>query len=206
MWVPSKQATKILGISPGTLRRWDSKGLIPTQRTPSNYRLYDISSFQTKTQVQLKEEQEVKQDYIYARVSSRKQKEDLERQISLLQEKYPKHMLISDIGSGINFQRPGLQKLLQLSSKGLVGEIVCSHRDRLCRLAFDLLEYIFKLHETRLLVHHQDENISNATELAEDILAINTVFICRMQGRRSAQHRKEREHLLEYDGKEFENE
>ena len=71
-----------------------------------------------------------------------------------------------------------------------------AHRDRLCRFAFDLIEHIFRLNGTKIIVFHSDDNtsssISAAEELAQDILAINTVFICRMQGRRSAENRKRR--------------
>ena len=71
--------------------------------------------------------------FVYARVSSPKQKEDLERQKQYLLSQFPNHHLISDIGSGINFKRPGLHSLLERSSRGLVKEVVVAHRDRLCR-------------------------------------------------------------------------
>jgi hypothetical protein len=62
-------------------------------------------------------------NYIYARVSSAKQKADLERQKQLLLNKHPQYELISDIGSRINFKRPGLHSLLELSRRGLVKEV-----------------------------------------------------------------------------------
>ncbi len=122
----------------------------------------------------------------------------MQRQIEILQKEYPNRVIVSDIGSGINFQRAGLQKLLQLSNFGMVKEIVLTDKDRLCRFAFDLIEYIFRLNKTRLLVHFAehdvrlDDDSELSRELADDILAINTVFACRMQGRRSARNRKAR--------------
>ena len=106
--------------------------------------------------------------FVYARVSSPKQKEDLERQ---------KQYLISDISSSINFKRSGLRSLLERSSRGLVKEVVVAHRDRLCRFAFDLIEFIFHLNSTRLVVLSND-NSTDEWELSQDVLAINTVFIC----------------------------
>jgi hypothetical protein len=73
---------------------------------------------------------------------------------------------------------------------------VVAHRDRLCRFAFDLIEHIFRLNGTKIIVVHSSDNTSSsasaANEFAEDILAINTVFICRMQGRRTAENRERR--------------
>jgi len=150
--------------------------------------LYDVSSFQKKEE---KEKLQQKTGYVYARVSSPKQKKDLDRQIQTLQKKYPQYIVITDIGSGINFRRKGLQKLLQHASQGLVAEVVVTHRDRLCRFAFELLEYVFSLFQTRLLVLNKDEEQQHGMqELSEDLMAINTVFICRMQGKRAAENRK----------------
>ena len=196
VWTSPSQARKYLGVCSATLRNWDRRGLIPTQRTPTGFRLYDVSQFKKKQEASQESPQAsapvARERYVYARVSSPKQKEDLERQVESLHTSYPEHIVISDIGSGINFQRRGLQKLLQLSSAGLVEEIVCTHRDRLCRFAFDLLQYVFQLHDTKLLVHYKDESENVHDELANDILAINTVFICRMQGRRAAENRRKR--------------
>jgi predicted site-specific integrase-resolvase len=61
--------------------------------------------------------------YIYARVSSAKQKADLERQKQLLLNQYPQYELVSDVGSGINFKRAGLRSLLERSRRGLVKEV-----------------------------------------------------------------------------------
>jgi hypothetical protein len=75
-------------------------------------------------------------------------------------------------------------------------QVVVAHRDRLCHFAFDLIEYILRLNGTKIIVVHSNDDTSSsasdANELAQDILAINTVFICRMQGRRSAENRKRR--------------
>src|SRR5581483_5361318 len=111
----------------------------------------------------------------------------------LLSSRFPTYELISDIGSGINFKRKGLQTLLEQSCKGLVGEIVVTHRDRLCRFAYELLKYMFLLNSTKLVALF-DDSTTDEHELSEDILAI---FICRVQGRRSAKNRRERKEKKE---------
>ena len=122
--------------------------------------------------------------FIYVRVFSPKQKEDLERQKQYFLSQFPNHHLISDIVSGINFKRPELRSLLEQTSHKLVKEVVVAHRDRLCRFAFDLIRFIFYLNSTRLVVLSND-NSTDEWELSQDILAINTLFICRLQGKRS---------------------
>ena len=111
-----------------------------------------------------------------------KQKEDLEKQKQYLLSQFPNHCLISDIGSGINFKRSGLRSLLERSSRQR--SCYCPQRQA-CRFAFDLLEFVFKLNGTKIVVLSED-NPTDEWELSQDILAINTVFICRLQGKRSA--------------------
>ena len=81
----------------------------------------------------------------YCRVSSYDQKEDLSRQIKFLKKKYPKHQVITDIGSGINFKRKGLLKLLNLAIENKLDEVVITYKDRLCRIGYDLIEHILKI-------------------------------------------------------------
>ncbi len=196
-WLPGHSASKFLNISPSTLRRWDKQGLIETTRTPTNYRVYNVAKFKKKIESEEKNISSNKKtiisnrvSYIYTRVSSQKQKNDLKRQIDILQKEYPEFKVISDVGSGINFSRKGLQRLFQQICYGMVEKIVCTHRDRLCRFGFEFLEFICKQHQTELLVHFQTEDVKEENELAQDILAINTVFICKLQGRRSAENRR----------------
>jgi len=186
--------------------------LIQTSRPPGGHRLYDISSLIPNPSIVLtpqpapQNETQTPEKYLYARVSSKKQTQDLERQITLLQHRYTDHRLVTDIGSGINFKRPGLRTLLERSRRGLVKEIVFTHRDRLCRFAYDLLSHIFTLNGTALIVvfADTDSSASGLKELSEDILAINTVFVCRMQGRRAAEYRRARKEKETQARKNFE--
>ena len=129
---------------------------------------------------------------IYARVSTRKQLNDLESQIRTLKAKYPDHAVFSDCGSGLNFKRKGLLSLLQLAFARRLRVVRVAHRDRLCRFAFDLLEHVFREHGADIVVEASDLPPSAERELAEDVLAVITVFGARLHGARSAGGRRRR--------------
>ena len=200
----SRQLLKCVPLSESnsdTLRRWLKQGRITTKTSPSGTRLYDISSIFPELTSRNADNTNTtatatttttKKGFLYARVSSVKQKEDLERQKQLLSSRFSTYELVSDIGLGVNFKRPGLKTLLEQSSRRVVSEIVVTHCDRLCQFAFDLIQYVLSLHATKIVVLFNDTT-SDEHELSQDILAINTVFICRMQGKRAALHRRERQ-------------
>ena len=113
----------------------------------------------------------------------------MQRQIDDMQQAYPNHTVIADVGSGLNFQRKGLQTLLERVHKGVVDEVVVRHKDRLCRYGLELVEWIMEKAGTRLVVlcTPDDEKDNSTRELADDLLAITTVFVARHNGRRSAE-------------------
>ena len=80
----------------------------------------------------------------YVRVSTNGQKDDLERQIKYMKKKYPNHKVIEDIGSGINFNRKGLRKIIKLAIEGKIKELVVAYKDRLTRFGFELIEDLIK--------------------------------------------------------------
>jgi predicted site-specific integrase-resolvase len=129
-------------------------------------------------------------DAIYARVSTRKQLDDLQSQIRALATKYPDHVVFSDCASCLNFKRKGLLSLLQLAFEGRLRLVCIAHRDHLCCFAFDLLEYVFLKHGAKIHVEASDLPSSAESELAEDVLAVITVFGARLHGARSAGRRR----------------
>lgn len=182
-YVPHREAKKFYGVSDTTLRRWASNNSIEFKRTKFNQRIYKIpinpSSQDTKQPKLLC----FPKKFIYCRVSSAKQKDDLQRQCEFMQNKYPNHTIIKDIGSGLNYKRKGLLKLLELSNKGLVEELVVSSKDRLCRFGFDLLQWLFEQNSTKLVVLDTVHKVPEQ-EFTEDILAILQVFACRWNSKR----------------------
>lgn len=180
-WVSFKQIIAFHGISKSTGRRWISSNKIIKQRKPSGHYLYLLpSSANFKIE---KSANFFRKKIAYCRVSSIKQQDDLSRQIAFFQSQYPDYEIIKDIGSGLNFKRKGLLKLLELSNSGFVQQVVVSSKDRLCRFGFELVEWIFLQNNTKLLVLEQ-VNKNPEQEFAEDILSILQVFACRWNGKR----------------------
>ncbi|KAF5825513.1 hypothetical protein DUNSADRAFT_9067, partial [Dunaliella salina] len=171
-------------------------GLFPSVRTPGKQRLYCIKQYLDNQQYHEPEQKPATpRNICYCRASSNSQKDELCKQVHYMQERFPGCQVIIDIGSGLNFSRKGLQTILELSSKGLLtgGTVVVSFRDRITRLAFELVERILQLHGVKLLVLNQEMEGSEHGELVEDLLAIINVFNCRINGRRKYLTKERRE-------------
>ena len=197
-YVSGKDIRKKFQISNGTLQRWANSGKLGAIRLsgPKGKRLYCesdlgkvISGYKQKEDA-ARERRKV----CYARVSSQKQRPDLERQIQSLKEAYPDHEIVSDVGSGINWKRPHFLALLDSAMRGNVEELVVAHKDRLCRFAYDLVSHVLKQAGCRLLV--QDSGLpttpNEEEELRDDLLAIVTVFVASNNGKRAAAHKRAR--------------
>jgi len=172
MFVSPKQASQHFNVSTETLRLWAKNGKIKFIKTKKGHRRYEIN---------IQDHKQERISIIYARVSSKKQEDDLKRQILFLQQKYPTFELITDIGSGINFKRKGLNSILDRLFNGTIKEIVVAHKDRLTRFGFELFEFMCKKFNTKLTV--VDEEIKSPIEdLSEDLFSIITVFTARYNG------------------------
>ena len=206
-YLTTSNSSRILGVHPNTLRKWANCGYIDVIRANGGHRLFNVTKFKRDNTQKEKDilstntTKKERTNYIYARVSSSKQSSDLVRQIKILEASYPGFQVLSDTGSGINFKRKGLQRLLQEIIRGNIGKVVVSYRDRLCRIAFDLLEFICKQYKTELLVHNQNTEGSDEKELLEDLMAITGIFSSGLYGKRSnksgernAKKRKEQEY------------
>ena len=182
----SKTVTQMLGVTAQTLRNWDKEGKLKPSYVKSNgYRYYSEDSILSYTQ-----ERKTKKNLNvigYARVSSKKQSDDLERQVNnlktYLDSKYTDYEIITDIGSGINYTKPGLKKLIEKINKKEVDLIVILYKDRLLRFGFELIEYFAELNNVKIEVLDKiDKNQDQ--ELVEDLVQIITVFSCKIQGER----------------------
>ena len=182
----SKKVTEILGVTAQTLRNWDKEGKLKPSYVKSNgYRYYSEDSILSYTQ-----ERKTKKNLNvigYARVSSNKQSDDLERQVNnlktYLDSKYTDYEIITDIGSGINYTKPGLKKLIEKINRKEVDLIVVLYKDRLLRFGFELVEYFAELNNVKIEVLDKiDKNQDQ--ELVEDLVQIITVFSCKIQGKR----------------------
>ena len=177
MYVNPKQARVYFEVTDQCLRTWAKQVKIRYKITKGGHRRYLLPSEENR-------EECISQKVIYTRVSRKKQKGDLEHQTNYLQERYPEHKVISDIGSGINFKRPGFKRILEGVFRGTIKEVVVTHRDRWSRFGYELFEWIFQEHGSQLICFETKEIKGENEELAEDIMAIITVFSSRYHGKR----------------------
>ena len=178
--------SKILGVSAQTLRNWDNNGkLHPHHTTASGYRYYSEEQLNEVLHIKPKNNRIT---IGYCRVSSPKQKDDLERQIenvrTYLLAKGEPFEIISDIGSGINYKKKGLQELIKRISENQVEKVVILYKDRLLRFGFELVEYLAMLHHCEIEIIDNTER-TEQQELLEDLVQIITVFSCKLQGKRA---------------------
>lgn len=181
------ETSKILHVSRTTLRKWGDEGRIEFIRAngKGTHRRYNIKKFlQSKDVSEPARTDDPKRKIIYARVSTRKQQENLNRQIDNLRSKYPTYELVSDIGSGINFKRKGLETILEYAIRGELEEVVVSYKDRLCIFGYDHFEKLFKRLSNAKIVVLNSSSFSSDEELAEDILTVVTVFSAKINGRK----------------------
>lgn len=174
MYVSSKEACEFYSVSIQTLRRWDKSGKIDTIKTDGGHRRYKINNFPT----------DIKKGYIYARVSSSKQKEDLERQVKYIKNRYPDYKVITDIASGLNFNRRGLQTILDELFKGNIQELVVYSNDRLTRFGIETYQYMFQKLNSKLTVLHNLSPSNRKSEISDDIISIITYFTAKYHGSR----------------------
>ena len=133
----------------------------------------------------------------YCRVSSSKQRDDLDRQIAYMQSLYPGAEVIKDIGSGLNFKRKGLRSLLDRLLRGDKFILVVTCRDRLARFGFELVQYLVEQNGGQILVLDKTVHCPQS-ELARDLLSILHIFSYRIQGLRKYS-KKIKEDLSETD-------
>ena len=199
-YYPINKFAKIIGVTSQTLRNWEQSGkLVPHHRSDSNYRYYSEAQLQ---QILGEQKDKKKLTIGYCRVSSHKQKDDLDRQVEnmrmyLLAQGSP-YEIITDIASGINYKKPGLQDIIKRICSYDVDKVVVLYKDRLVRFGFELIEYIANLHNCQIEVVEAAEK-SEQMELVEDLVQIITVFSCRLQGRRANKAKKMIEDLTTGD-------
>lgn len=193
MLISIGQAASLIGVAVSTLRRWEQEGrLQPAMRTKGGHRRYRLADIERDffgKKVKLTPRKII----AYARVSSHDQRLDLKRQIATL-EAYCKKAkrpfsLISDCGSGINYQKRGLSQLIKEICSGGVERLVLTHRDRLLRFGSPLLFKICEFHGTEVIVLSDQTEKTFEEALVGDVLEVMTVFCAKVYGRRSHANR-----------------
>lgn len=210
-YVSSAKVRKVYDISAETLRKWALKGAVDARAIQNTggrrtwmYNLESIGTCLDGENSQLlssTSQDNQKPTIIYCRVSSKKQLPDLERQQALLSDAFPDSEVITDIGSGLEFNKPGFARLVQLVCREQISRIVVSFKDRIMRFGFELFQQICKEHNVQILVFtdkfEQDDQESETTELQQDLLSIVSIFVSKHNGKKSYMFRKLRKEQSE---------
>ena len=199
------QFAKAIGKTTKTLRNWDKNGkLKPVRVEDTGYRYY--SQEQLNHFLGLKLEKQINKKIIgYCRVSSHKQKDDLERQIenvkTYMYAKGYQFEIITDIGSGINYNKKGLNQIIDMVTNSEVEKIVVLYKDRLVRFGYELIENLCNKFGTIIEIIDNTEK-TEQQELVEDLVQIITVFSCKLQGKRANKARKLVKEFIEEGGED----
>src|SRR5215475_6890727 len=194
------KAAETLGVDVQTLRAWEKSGeLIPDRRSKGGVRYYDIAKIMGLGTEDMP-------TIAYARVSSHDQKADLVRQQELLEAfcaaKGWRHEVIADLGSGLNYRKKGLNRLLELILHKRIQRLVLTHKDRLLRFGSELIFALCEMQNIEIVIINKGEPPSFEEELAADVIEIITVFSARLYGSRSHKTKKLLADLKEEENKE----
>lgn len=186
------EAASALGVSITTLRRWEASGKLVPEHTAGGHRRYDLAKLRPemfRTDVEAN-----RRTVAYARVSSHDQKDDLERQKQVLEIYCARQgwtfEVIADLGSGMNYHKKGLKRLLNMILADEVGRLVITHKDRLLRFGAELVFAICEAKQVEVVILNQGEDTTFEEDLAKDVLEIITVFSARLYGSRSRKNQK----------------
>ncbi|NJS12981.1 MAG: IS607 family transposase [Microcoleus sp. CSU_2_2] len=189
-----QEAATLLGVTVKTLHRWEIDGKIKSTRTAGGHRRYDIAEL-----IGNRSSNELTVGY--ARVSSHDQKDDLKRQVLVLESYCAKHgwefEIIQDLGSGMNYKKKGLIRLIKLITSYQVERLVLTHKDRLLRFGSDLIFTLCENFGTEVIIINRSDESTFEEDLAADVLEIITVFSARLYGSRSQKNKKIVEELRE---------
>ena len=182
----------LFGVSPQTIRNWTLEGMFSEHRSQGGHRRYSLQEIGEIKGIQT---DETRKTCIYARVSSYDQKEDLKRQVKELKEyckrtKEKNVEILVDIGSGINYNKSGLKKLIRRIILGQVDKVIVSYRDRFLRFGTEILEQLCQLKDIELVILHSTAEKSFESRLVEDVLTILRVYSSKIYGRRSHEKRQ----------------
>ncbi|HTI14656.1 MAG TPA: IS607 family transposase [Dictyobacter sp.] len=184
-----KQFGKLIGRTTNTLQKWDREGKLKAHRTPTTNRRYYTHDQYLAYRGLVAPEQSL--TIVYSCVSGVAQKPDLANQVEALKAYCQQHALVvdewmSDIGSGLNYQRKQFNYLMELVKLGKVRRILIAHQDRFVRFGYEYFEAFCERHHTEIVVMN-GESLSPEQELVRDLIAIVTVFSARLPELRSYQ-------------------
>lgn len=189
----SKEVLQLLGISRPTLTKYVKTGVIRATRLPN--KRYDYNS---EDVFRLFNKGVERKTYLYARVSTQKQKADLENQVAMLKQfcfsnGYRISGVYSDIASGISFEkRKDFFKLLDEVLDGRVEKVVITYKDRLSRVGFDLFYHLFKKYHCDIIVMSEIGSVKlDSEEVFEETISLLHCYSMKLYSKRKAKRIKE---------------
>lgn len=176
----------VLNISPSTVNRWLKEGKLQGKKLPSGHWDYDDDIV-----YKIANGNDNRKTIIYARVSTGKQKKDLQNQLGNLEEfcaakGWKIDDSVSEIASGITFdKRKSFFKLLDDIQMNKVKRVVITHKDRLSRVSFNLFENIFSHHGVEIVVLSDfEKEKTDSEEIFEEIISLLHCFSMKMYSSR----------------------
>ena len=179
-YVSRRKVFEKLGINYQTVKNLVKRNQIETIKIGTRYG-YNLNKYIQENNIKINHKKKI----CYCRVSSQKQKNDLERQIDMMKQLYPNHIIISDIASSLNFKRKGLLKIINLAIRNEIEEVIVAYKDRLARFGFELIETILKENSNATIkILNKTKEKTSAEELTEDVIAIMNVYVAKINGLR----------------------
>ena len=189
----SKEVLELLQITRPTLCKYVKEGIIKTTVMPNGRYDYDYDSIYKLFNKGVK-----RKTYIYARVSTSKQKKDLENQIELLKQfcfanGYCINRVFSDVASGINFEkRKSFFTMLDDIISGHVERVVITYKDRLSRVGFELFLHLFNKYNCEIVVMSEvGSKKLDSEEIFEEIIALLHCYSMKLYSKRKISKIKE---------------
>lgn len=187
------EAAERLGVSITTLRRWEALGRLVPKRTQAGHRRYDAALIESLYGAHAQEKTDGR-TIAYARVSSSDQKADLEKQKEILElfctGRGWRFEMISDLGSGMNYHKKGLVRLLNILVNEDVERLVITQKDRLLRFGAELVFAVCEAKNVEVVIVNKGSDASFDEDLAQDMLEIITIFNARLYGSRNGKNQQ----------------
>ena len=182
-----KEVSERLNVTVWTLQQWDKAGKLKAYRNPKTNRRY-YTEEQIDEFLGRKRQSSDAKTIIYCRVSNQGQKDDLVNQIDFLQTFCNANAeivdeVLSDIGSGLNYNRKNFNIILEQAMKGKIKRLYISHKDRFIRFGYEWFEALLKKNGCEVIVVN-NEKMSPQEEMIQDLISIIHVFSCRIYGLR----------------------
>lgn len=180
MWITTKEFQKKYNITPQCFYNWKKARKIQTKEDIPGHVLVQVP------------DQDKKSIAIYTRVSTPKQKQDLDNQISYITKYcvsngFNPEYIFSDIASGMNANRKSLNKLLDLVIQNKISKIFISHKDRLSRFSFEYIHNLCLKFNCEIEIINLETDKDFQQELTEDLIAIIHHFSMKFYGKRKNQ-------------------